>query len=231
MATFGSSTAPSFAGWDWPGSGYAFASEWTSPSEEILATEISAYFDTVNGNQAHGWCCIWDSSGPIIVAVEISGFIPNGSQSAGGQAWHTVTIPNGGLAIAASQVLWIGGYCTQGTLFSTYDTTPQAHIKSMGGTVGSFSSPTNTGQGTSGGYVTYSILKNGAANVGNDGGGLTSTANIITPTGSNHVGSNGGGLKVPNTFVLANVTTFVGGSGGLVPTASIIVSQIKIWRV
>lgn len=232
MGTFGSSTSPSWAGWDWPGSEYEFASKWTSPSFDVLATHISAYFSTINGNQAHGWLVAWNNAGTPIISVEFSGFIANGTQKAGGQFWYTMPIGGNGIVIPANSPTWIGGYSTQGTLFSTYDTSPGSYVKATSGVIGDFTSPSSTGQGPSGGYITYSPLNYGASTSGNNGGGLVCSASVDVSSSSGDTGNNGGGLSIPNTFVLGNVTTLFGDNGtGLNVTATVIVAQIKIWRL
>lgn len=236
MPTFGSSTNPSWAGWYWPGSGYGFASKWTSPSFDIMVKDVAAYFNTHNGNGANGWLCIWNGNTGAIIWSGGKGIINNSSLAAGTQQWWTWS-PNGApnVIIPASTPVWIGGYCDQGTLFSTYDTSPAAYFKSMGTSgPGAFTSPTNTNQGPSGGYITYSqIIKSGTAFLANVDGGLKPVLDVVAVSSATAIlGAGPDGIAPVNAQLVLNSTVLMGsGPNGIyVPLTNIKAPLIKIWR-
>ena len=241
LGVFGSSQSPSWAGWDWPGAGYGFASKWTSPSFDVKITEVAAYFDTYQGNGALGTVAIWNNDGSVRYSHQF-GIINNGSQSAGGQAWWVVTVvgsDNPPHLLPASTTVWIGGYSNQGTLFSTYDTSPHAWIKSMGtGGVAGFISPSDTGQGPCGAWIQYSpLVYPGGSSFGNPvdvgaaGGGIKQlTTTVIVAAGAT-LAELQGGIAPVNADVLAAFSARLGAiKGGLTATASVRVPKLRIWR-
>lgn len=235
MPNLGSSTSPSWAGWDQPGAGYGFSAQYTTPAFDIIVTEIHAYFNTINGNGAVGWLCVWDAPSPHNLLISVrQGIINNGTQSAGGQQWWSQPVVPG-YVLAANSGIFIGGYCNQNLVFSTYDTNPRSSVRSMGTggpTGGTGWNATN--QGPVGGYIVYSQLNYGSANMGNVDAGLIGTGAIPDiSSGIVHMGMRStGGLVIPGTTVLHPSSVQLGSAGGgLKPTVRVIVPQIRIWRV
>ena len=152
MATLGNTNNPT-SGWAWPGSGYAFATSFTTPSGPgTLISAIHAYFATPSGAST-GYVCVWDNSGTLLGSVNI-GALPSGSQSAGGQSWQVGTLSSP-LYVAPSTPIWIGGYGTGNVVFSS-ESGGSSQTKSMGGGgPGSFSGHGNSGIGGAGAYVDY----------------------------------------------------------------------------
>jgi hypothetical protein len=240
MPTFGSSTSPSFAGWDWPGAQYAFAALYTSPAQDIYITTLHAYFDTVNGSGAHGYLCIWDGNdvvGNPLLAITPNFVVDNGSKSPGGQRWwvHSLSSP---LFVPASSKLWLGAYCDQGLLFSTYGSTPKSFVKPMGTTINPsfFNSPyrSNTGQGPPGVYADYSPVVYGSlATVGNRGGGIQLLGGGSIIQSSATLGNRGGGLFKINSQVILPSSVRMGNgsqSGLLISGTNVTTPKIWIWR-
>src|SRR5258708_15586285 len=90
MPQLGNTGTPT-AGWDWPGSGYAFASSFNTPSGGgILISTIHAYFATPSGAST-GYVCVWDNGGTLLGSVNI-GSLPGGGQSPGAQSWQVGTL-------------------------------------------------------------------------------------------------------------------------------------------
>jgi hypothetical protein len=155
VAQLGNSVTPT-SGWDWPGSGYAFASQFTAPSGAvILISAIHAYFATPSGAST-GYVCVWDgSSGALLTSINI-GALPGGSQSAGGQSWQVGTLGTP-LPVAGGTSIWIGGYGTGNVVFSS-GSGGSSNVKSLGGGgPGSFAGSGASSIGIAGAYVDYSI--------------------------------------------------------------------------
>lgn len=152
MSTLGDTTTPT-AGWDWPGSGYEFATSYNTPSGGgILITEIHAYFDSPSGAST-GYVCVWDNSGNLLASASV-GALSAGSASAGGQSWHGATLSTP-LYVGPSTTIWIGGYGTGNVVFSS-EVGGTSSIKSVGsGGPGSFSGHAGSGIGKAGSYVVY----------------------------------------------------------------------------
>lgn len=233
MSTLGSGSSPPFAGWDWPGAGYAFASQYTVPVD-CLVDSVAAYFGCVSGNGGQiGNIVVWDSN-TTNVLISSNNFTPaNSAKSAGGQQWYSTSM--NGVSVAnrtlhRNQVIWIGGYCSQGLVFSTYDTSPQSWVVSMPSGLGAFTPGSNSNQGPCGSYLTYSpITYSGAVNIGNRGGGLTGRGTSFKLGSVDSLGGSGA-LTINNPIVLGNLTDTMGGSGGLQATPAVNVPKIRIWR-
>jgi hypothetical protein len=153
MSTLGNTTTPA-SGWQWPGSGYAFATSFTTPAGAgVFISTLHAYFATPSGAST-GYCCVWDNSGTLLASVNI-GALPAGSQSAGGQSWQSGNLGTA-LYVAASTAIWIGGYGTGNVVFSS-ESGGSSNTKSMGGGgPGSFSGSGSSGIGGAGAYADYS---------------------------------------------------------------------------
>lgn len=232
---FGSSTNPAWAGWYEPGTGYAFAGKYT-PQFDIMVKDVAAYFDTHNGNGAHGWLCVWDGNTGAIIWSGDKGIINNASLGAGTQEWWTWS-PNGSpnFILTAGNPVWIGGYCNQTLLYSTYDTSPNAYHKSMGTSgPGAFTSPTNSNQGPCGGYITYSrIVQSGTSLMGNvDGGIAPKTGFVLVSSATATLGSGPDGMAPVNAQTVLNSTILMGaGPNGIyAPVTNIKAPTIKVWR-
>jgi hypothetical protein len=163
----------SWAGWDSPGTGFGFGSQYTMPSPGGLITNLHAFFDTIGGSGAQGWLCIWsDATGALLVNVGI-GIISNGTAVAGGQQWWTSAVTPG-VFIPGGTSIWIGGYCNQGTVFSS-GVGGSSQIKSMGTSgPGSFSGHISSGIGTAGAYADYTpgnlhLMRSSAWTTGDSG--------------------------------------------------------------
>lgn len=233
----GSATNPSWSGWDFPGTGYGFSFAATSPAFDVMLTNIHAYFDTIFGNGAIGWLCVWDGPSPHNLLISIQqGIINNGSEKAGGQQWWTQPI-SPPYRLAANSSILIGGYSNQNLLFSTYDTTPQTGVRSMGtgGPTGG-TGWSNTGQGPCGAYLEYStIISSGQCIMGMQpfgAGGLApvNTASIITSSlcdmGGGPGGIHGTGIvRAAGVSIMGNDTP-----NGMVCSAVVRRPKIFVWR-
>ena len=236
MPNLGSSSNPSWAGWDYPGSGYGFAAGYTTPNFDILVLEIHAYFDTFSGSGAQGKPMVWDGHAslgyPILINPPNQG-INNGSQRAGGQQWYGVALATPVL-VTANSPIQIGAWCNQGMLFSTYDTSPQTYIKSMGNSPTSLAGKSNTGQGPCGGFIIYSQVVYGSQDTEGGGpGGLYNPSGIVGVLGSvDHMGGGPGGLVIPATIVKSVAVTTLGNDNqnGLLASGTVRVPTVKVWR-
>ncbi len=191
MPTLGNSTTPT-AGWDWPGSGYEFASNFTTPAGGgILISTIHAYFATPSGAST-GYVCVWSNGGTLLGSVNI-GALPAGSQSAGGQSWQAGTLGSN-LYVAGNTAIWIGGYGTGNVVFSS-GSGGSSNVKSVGsGGPGSFAGSGGSGIGTAGAYVDYVALS-------------APTISSATP----NVGTSGTSVAVVGTsFTYASAVTING---------------------
>lgn len=235
--TVGSSSSPSWAGWDWPGSGYAFHSNYTTPGHDIWVTNLHAYFNTHNGNGAIGWLCVWQSGndgGALLISIQ-KGIINNSSLGAGTQQWWSAAV-NPPYLISASTSIDIGGYCNQGLLFSTYDTSPTTWVNNMGtGGPGDNVNYTNINQGPCGAYLEYSnaVYGNPTALGTYYGGGILGfRPTMVVQSGVDTLGVRAaGGLYVPTTVVLAVSQTNLGSNGGgIVGSSAVKRPTIYTWR-
>ena len=175
----------------------------------------------------------------MLVNVNIGVINNSSSESAGAQQWWTGTIPNGGYILKAGTYVWIGGYCNQGTMFSTYDTSPSSWVVNMG-TSGpkAFSGGSNIGQGPVGGYCTYTKLVYGNSDTmgsGSSGSGILSSSNVTVQGSLAELGSGYGGLAQVNAVNLGNLTTVMGNgmrgpSGLTVVGTKVLVPKVWIWR-
>src|SRR5260221_4464881 len=130
MAILGNSTTPT-AGWDWPGGGYEFASNFTTPSGGgILISTIHAYFATPSGAST-GYVCVWSNGGTLLGSVNI-GSLPAGSQSPGGQSWQAGTL-GANLYVAGDTAIWIGGHGTRQPVFQNGNGGPRQLQRLRGG--------------------------------------------------------------------------------------------------
>lgn len=236
MPTLGSSTNPSWAGWIEHGAGWIFGSLYTTPNFDLLLKDVAAYFNTYNGNGAHGWLAVFDDQNNLIWRGD-KGIINNGTLSAGGQQWwHWSPNAAPNVLIPANTNIWICGYCNQSIVYSTYDTSPHAFNEPNGGTQpGSIGGMQDTGQGPCGAYITYSqVIYANPFTFGSNGGGLAKkTALVDVKSGSFSVGepnAPGGGLAPANSTVTNASTATMGGGGGMVITSVVHVPTLRVWR-
>jgi len=106
MATLGNSTTPTF-GFDAFNSTANQAGElYTVPAGGGTFTSVSFYGSGDGATTVKAYGCLWDSSGNLLAAgsgINTSG----GSQTAGGQAWHTDTLTSP-VSIAGGTQIFIG---------------------------------------------------------------------------------------------------------------------------
>lgn len=236
--TIGSPANPDFAGWIEHGAGWQFACRLQSVNFDVYLVQIHVYFDTYQGNGAIGKMCLWNDGGGYTIWREIDqGIINNGTLTWGGQQWWSQPI-SPPLFCPAGKLFWIGCWCNQNIVASTYDTNPQTFAMNSGSTSGptAFSGAANSGQGPLGAYVEYSTVVYGTtSDMGAAGGGIyiPRASSILTASSPTKVGMNDtGGLIPVNSLVSSPFTAFMGSNGGgLAPVAtSIAASKVKIWR-
>src|SRR5260221_716522 len=179
MAILGNSTTPT-AGWDWPGGGYEFASNFTTPSGGgILISTIHAYFATPSGAST-GYVCVWSNGGTLLGSVNI-GALPAGSQSAGGQSWQAGTLGSN-IYVGGNTAIWIGGYGTGNVVFSS-GSGGASNVKSVGsGGPSSFGGSSSSGIGTAGAYVDYTLLAAPTISSATPNIGITGTSVAVVGT-------------------------------------------------
>lgn len=181
MAILGNSTTP-LSGFQNPGSGWGFASSFTTPGGPgILVTTLHAYFDSAGGAST-GYCCVWDNSGTLLASVNIGGLNVKTGGVGNALDWWS-----GNLAtpvwIAPGVAIWIGGYATGSTLFNS-GAGGSSNMKSMGGSgPGSFSGSGSSGIGIAGAYLDYT--PSGAyVNTGTPGSPVWTAGPVFTNTGT-----------------------------------------------
>jgi len=157
MATVGNSTNPAtaffFYGINVQNAAW---SGYTMPAGGGLITSISAFFDLDTGGPATCYLCIWDGNNGTLLASVAVGGIPAGSQSAGGQAWHTANLATP-LFVAGGAALAIGFWVPQanGLIASTESGGTTFSGTQAGSGPGAASGPAVSGQGALGAYATY----------------------------------------------------------------------------
>lgn len=153
MTVLGNNNTP-LSGFDNPGSGYAFASSYTTPAGGgILIQTLHAYFDSASGAST-GYCCVWDNSGTLLASVNVGTLNVKTGGVGNALDWWSGNLATP-LYVAPSTAIWIGGYATGSTLFNT-ESTGTSNDKSIGGGgPGSFSGSSSTGQAAVGAYVDY----------------------------------------------------------------------------
>lgn len=233
MATLGGNPG-SFAGWIEHGAGWQFACRYQVPSgNDILITRIHCYFDTYQGNGAVGHLVIWSNGGDYHVLADITqGIIANGSLSAGGQQWWSQPV-SPALKVAKSSSIWIGMWCDQNIVVSTFDTSPQTYAMNSGSTSHptGFLGASNSGQGPLGAYVEYSPLVYGGMSAGSNPSGLSVMGRSALSSGVIDAGSSPSGLLLPSTLILSPSTVQLGSNGGgLSVTTTVKRSHIYVWR-
>lgn len=153
MSTLGNTATP-LSGFDNPGSGFAFATSFTTPAGAgILIQTLHAYFDSASGAST-GYCCVWDNSGNLIASVNIGALNVKTGGVGNALDWWSGNLATA-LYVGPSTAIWIGGYATASTLFNT-ESGGTSFIKSMGGGgPGSFAGNSSTGFGGVGAYADY----------------------------------------------------------------------------
>jgi hypothetical protein len=155
MSTLGNTATP-LSGFDNPGSGYAFASSFTTPAGGgIVIQTLHAYFDSASGAST-GYCCVWNNAGTLLANVNIGALNVKTGGVGNALDWWSGNLGTA-LYVAGSTAIWIGGYATGSLLFNSESGSAGASsIKSIGsGGPGSFASPTATSIGPVGAYVDY----------------------------------------------------------------------------
>lgn len=230
MGQLGSSSAPSFAGWQQHSvTGYQFASKYTSPAFDVFIQSIHAFF-SASVSSAVGQVAVWNgSTGALIASVSV-GTMSVGGNSAGAQAWRVGNIAAPGTKLPASTPVWIGGHSNGGIVWSTYDTTPNTYQDNTGNTSG----PTtfvgsNTAQGPCGAYIIYSPINYGSATMGNADAGLSIQSHTVIVKGSANLGSAGGGLQATGGYA-TQVRLGTNGAGLAPVVTNVKHNLIAVWR-
>ena len=182
MATLGNTATP-LSGFDNPGSGWGFATSFTTPAGGgILIQTLHAYFDSASGAST-GYCCVWDNSGTLLASVNIGALNVKTGGIGNALDWWSGNLATP-LYVGPSTAIWIGGYATGSTLYNTESGQGTAFRKSMGGSgPGSFASPTNTGFGGVGAYADY-INAGCYVNTGTPGAPVWTAAPLFVNTGT-----------------------------------------------
>lgn len=108
MATVGNTNTPGaggnffFQGVNTPPN--QVATLFTMPSPGGLITDLNAYFSTEANGTATCWLMLWDGAGNILADPAVS--VAQGSNSLGGQAWHSASITP--VYVAAGASIFIG---------------------------------------------------------------------------------------------------------------------------
>lgn len=235
MPTFGSATNPTFSGWIEHGAGWQFGAKFQTPAFDIVVTTMHGYFDTYQGNGAIGKMVIWQDGGgypPILIMP--GGVINNGTLTWGGQQWWVQNVPQPYPILKANSLVWLGMWCNQNIVVSTYDTNPQTFAMNSGSTSNptAFNGAANSGQGPLGCYCDYSqVIYSGGMDLGSGPDGLVATAHTVKPGTQGILGNTGGGIAPTNSRNLGNLTSEMGGAGGLYIAGEVVnVPQIRIWR-
>lgn len=158
MATLGYSTTPSFGNFWFAGPGAEnqcnTGGVYTMPAGGGTITEIHAYFDVENGGPVTCWLCVWNGSGLLLGSQSIAS-IPNGSNSAGGQAWHSVTL-NTPFFVAGGTNIFPGFQTPEANGFTTSFDSSGSSSKGQNATnPGNFTGGVSSGHGVIGAYVVY----------------------------------------------------------------------------
>ena len=117
-------------------------------------TELHAYFDGELGS-GQGYCCLWNGNTGALLATVNVGTVPQGSNSAGGQAWHggALTTP---LYVAGGTTLAIGFWMSQSVGFVTsVNSTGTSYVGVQASAPGTATGPAS-GYGSFGAYAVYS---------------------------------------------------------------------------
>ena len=161
-------TANPLSGWDEPGTGYAFATEFTTPAGAgIVITNVHAYFDLATGSGT-GYVAVWNySTGALICSASVGSLnVKTGGVGDALDWWTAAVTPT---YVAGGTNIWIGGYTT-GSLLVNSESGGSSYVKSMGGSLGAFTSPVSSGIGGAGAYVDY-----------NNAGGYVNTGTAASP--------------------------------------------------
>src|SRR5271166_6143977 len=128
-------TANALSGWTEPGTGYAFATSFTTPAGAgIVITNVHAYMDLATGTGT-GYVCVWNSSGTLLCSASVGSMnVKTGGVGNALDWWTAAVTPT---YVAGSTAIWIGGY-TAGSLLFNSESGGSSDIKNMGGTLGAF---------------------------------------------------------------------------------------------
>lgn len=168
MATLGYTTTPSFGNF-WFGvnvQNEVYGGTYAMPAGGGLITALHAYFDVETGGPATCWLCLWDGAGTLLASVAVGG-IPTGSNSAGGQAWHSGTLATP-IYVAGGTNIFPGFSVPRANgLTTSFDASGASAAGTNTSPPGAFSSGALTGHGVVGAYVDYlpvsaHILRGGA---------------------------------------------------------------------
>src|SRR5258706_196084 len=109
-------------------------SVYTMPAGGGLITDITAYFDVETAGPATCFVCVWDGSTGALLASKSIASVPNGSNSAGGQASHTGTLATP-IFVAGGATIAIGFWCPQanGFVCTTSTAAPNAQAGTQAG--------------------------------------------------------------------------------------------------
>ena len=116
MATLGNTTN-ALSGWTEPGTGYAFATSFTTPAGAgIVITNVHAYMDLATGTGT-GYVCVWNSTGTLLCSASVGSMnVKTGGVGNALDWWTAAVTPT---YVAASTAIWIGGYTAGSLLFNS----------------------------------------------------------------------------------------------------------------
>lgn len=154
MSTVGNTTNPTF-GFVFTGTNNEMGERFTMPSPGGLITNLHGYFSVNSGGPVTGYLCLWDASGNLLADTAVS--VANGTQSAGGQTWHTAALASS-VYVASGATIYLGFWVpkSNGLIFSTYSTSSTEYWNGSFATGGPGAlGTTSTGHHDFGAYADY----------------------------------------------------------------------------
>lgn len=185
MATLGNQTL----GTDWFLQGInvnnACYSNYTMPTGGGLVTAISAYFDVDTGGPVTCYVCVWNSGTGALLASQSIASVPNGSQNASGQAWHTGNL-NTGVYIAGGVGIDIGFWVPQanGFVCTCSGSGSSFYQVNAGSSPSGLGAGSSTGHTTIGSYITYTPGGSFWINTGTSGAPVWTVGQVQVNTGT-----------------------------------------------
>jgi len=155
MATVGNTTTPAsnffFYGVNVQNAAW---SSYTMPAGGGLITQLNGFFDLDTGGPSTCFLCVWDSSGNLLASASVAS-VPAGSQSSGGQAWHSANLATP-LFVAGGTLINIGWWVPQANgMVATTESTGTTFSGTQAGSPGTASGPAVSSVGALGSYATY----------------------------------------------------------------------------
>ncbi|GEM_PF-5282277 len=129
------------------------ATAFTMPASGGLITNLHAYFATEANGTATCWLCLWDGSGNLLGSVAVS--VPQGTNSVGGQAWHTGALATP-VYVSGGSTIYIGFSVPEHNGFvTTTESTGSSVWNTDASPPGSLSGFSSTGFHALGAYADY----------------------------------------------------------------------------